>query len=189
MEEKNIMEFAKKHLSEIRYKHSIGVMERAEELARIYKYDISIARKVGLAHDIAKEFTKEQNMKYIKENNIEIDEIERENTELLHGKIGADIAKKVFGFSNEMCEAIKVHTTGKANMSLLDKIIFVADKTELGKKHEDSNIQYQRNLSNKDIDEAILYMLDEGIKKNINRRKIIHTDSIIARNYLIQNDK
>lgn len=188
MEEKEIIEYAKKHLSEKRFNHSVGVMERAEVLAKIYGENIEKARKVGITHDIAKEFSKEENLKYIEENNIKADKVELKNIGLLHGKIGADIAKKVFKFSDDMCEAIEAHTTAKENMSMLSKILYVADKTELGRKHEDYDIEYERKLSEENIDEALIFMIDEMMKVNIRKRRLIHPDSILARNYLIYKD-
>lgn len=186
MEEEQIIEYVKKHISEKRFNHSVGVMQRAEVLAKIYGEDSLKARKVAIAHDIAKEFTKEQNLDYIKQNNIQVDEIELKNMGLLHGKIGADIAKKVLGFSDDMCEAIIAHTTAKENMSMLSKILYAADKTELGRKSENYNIEFERKLADENIDVAIIYMIDETLKVNINERKLIHPDSILARNYLIR---
>ncbi len=77
---------SKTKLSEKRFYHSQCVMERAKELAKKFGYDIEIAEKVGIAHDIAKEIPNEEKLKYVKENNIKIDEIERENPTLLHAK-------------------------------------------------------------------------------------------------------
>ena len=68
----------KQVLSERRYEHSIGVMNMAEEFAKIYKVDIETAKIAGLLHDNAKEMTKEEMLKYVEENNIEITEIERQ---------------------------------------------------------------------------------------------------------------
>lgn len=89
--------------------------------------NIEEAKKVGIIHDIAKEFSDEEKLAYAQENGIEIDSVEQAHPGLLHGKIGADIAKKKFRFSEKMCQAIKYHTTGGKNMSLLDKILYVSD--------------------------------------------------------------
>ena len=139
-----INEDIKKELSEERYKHSVGVMKKAEELAKIYRVNISEAKLVGLAHDIAKEMPKEAKFKYVEEKNIKIDEIEKINIGLLHGKIGADICKKRYDFSTDMQKAIEYHTTGNPNMNMLAKIIFVADKTEEGRSY--SNAERQKEL-------------------------------------------
>ena len=147
-----------KNLSEKRYIHSIGVMERAEELAQIYGLDVEKAKIVGLAHDIAKELTKEEALKYAEENNIELDEIEKVAPYLLHAKIGAHLCKTKYGFTKEMQQAIEYHTTGAVNMSLLDKIIFVADKTESNRNFDD--LDYIVKLSNENIDDGVIYIID-----------------------------
>ena len=128
-----ILQFVKQNLSEERAKHIFGTTTMCEKLAKIYGVDVEKAKLVGAAHDIAKEFSKEETLKYIKENDIEIDEIEKENLGLLHGKLAADIVKKKYGFDDEMVDAIKYHTTGYTNMSLLAKILFAADALEEGR--------------------------------------------------------
>lgn len=122
-------QIVKKVLSEKRYYHSICVMEKCGELAEIYGIDKDVARKVGLVHDIAKEMPDEEKLVYVEENGININNVEKTHVGLLHAKIGADIAEKKFKFTSEMCRAIRLHTTGGENMSLLDKILLVADST------------------------------------------------------------
>lgn len=182
----------KSTLSEKRYKHSLGVMKKAEELALIYGVDVNIAKLTGLAHDIGKEFSDEEMLKYAKENNIEVDSVEEVNVGLLHAKIGADICKKKYNFTEEMQNAIKYHTVGNENMDLLAKIIFVADKTEEGRnyKKEEKNEQLQkvRELSKIDINEALLYEIDSSLIYTIQKHKLVHTDSILTRNKLLKDD-
>lgn len=185
-----ILEDVKNTLSEKRYIHSIGVMKQAEYLAKKYGQDVEIAKAVGIAHDIAKELTEEEKIKYVEENKIEIDEIEKINIGLLHAKIGADICKKKYNFTEEMQNAIKYHTVGNENMDLLAKIIFVADKTEEGRnyKKEEKNEQLQkvRELSKIDINEALLYEIDSSLIYTIQKHKLVHTDSILTRNKLLK---
>ena len=180
----------KNTLSEKRYKHSLGVMKKAEELALIYGVDVNIAKLTGLAHDIGKEFSDEEMLKYAKENNIEVDSVEEVNVGLLHAKIGADICKKKYNFTEEMQNAIKYHTVGNENMDLLAKIIFVADKTEEGRnyKKEEKNEQLQkvRELSKIDINKALLYEIDSSLIYTIQKHKLVHTDSILTRNKLLK---
>ena len=99
MEYENIKNDIKQILSEKRYTHSIGVAKRAEELAKIYGIDEEKAKIVGVAHDIAKEMTKEQYFLYCVQNKIEMDEFDKIQSVTLHGKIGADIAKKKYHFT------------------------------------------------------------------------------------------
>ena len=187
MELKEIQEYVKKQLSEKRYNHSVGVMERSEELAKMYGADVEIAKKIGIAPDVAKEISEEDKLKYVKDNNIEIDEVERENTPLLHAKIGKDIAIKKFGFSESMGQAIANHTTGNKDMDIYSKILFIADRTSKERNFDD--IEYIKDLAKKDIDEAVLYILDKKIELQVKKRALIHLNGIIARNYLLSNKK
>ena len=180
-----IQEYIKNKLSEKRYYHSICVMERSRELAIKYGADIETAEKIGIAHDVAKEMSEEEKLNYVKENNIEIDDTEKENTGLLHAKIGKDIAIKKFGFTESMGEAIANHTTGNKNMDIYSKILFIADRTSKDRNFED--LEYLNQIVDKGIDEAVLYILDKKIKLQIEKRASIHINGIIARNYLLKN--
>ena len=188
---KKINEAVKKELSEKRYKHSVGVMEKAEELAKIYGADVNNAKLVGLAHDIGKELSREEKLQYAKENNIEIDEIEKINVGLLHGKIGADICKKRYGFTEDMQAAIKYHTTGsgKKEMTLLEKIIFLADKIEENRRYKDENkmaeLEELRELAKKNLDLATIKAIDNSLIYTIQKGELIHPDSVLTRNGLI----
>lgn len=188
---KKIDDDLKKELSEKRYNHSVGVMKKAVELAKIYGEDINKAKLVGLAHDIGKELSNEEKLKYTIENNIEVDEIERKNIGLLHGKIGADICKKKYGFSKDMQDAIIYHTVGNKNMNLLAKIIFVADKIEDNRNYRDEEKQCKleeaRKISKENIDKAVLYEIDMSLEYTLKKNELIHPDSIYTRNKIIIN--
>ena len=180
----------KKVLSEKRYNNSTGVMKKAEELAKIYKIDVNKAKLVGLAHDIGKELSKEEMLEYARKNNIEVDSVEEVNVGLLHAKIGADICKKKYGFSQDMQNAIKYHTVGNENMDLLAKIIYVADKIEDGRTYNSEEkmkeLQVVRDLATKDINKALVYEIDSSITYTIQKHKLIHPDSILTRNMLLK---
>lgn len=186
-----INEDVKKALSEKRYVHSIGVMNKAEELARIYGVNVNKAKLVGLAHDIGKELSKEEKLEYAKNNNLDVDEIEKNNIGLLHGKIGADICKKRYDFTQDMQDAIRYHTTGsgKEDMNLLDKIIFLADKIEENRVYKYGKqmkaIEELRKLANENLDLAIVKAIDNSLVYTIEKGELIHPDSVITRNKLI----
>lgn len=181
----------KKELSEKRYKHSIGVMKKAEELAKIYSVDVNKAKLVGLAHDIGKELSKEEKLKYALDNNLGVDEIEKINIGLLHGKIGADICKKRYKFTQDMQKAITYHTVGNKDMDLLAKILFVADKIEENRsyKKEEKQIKLEeaRQISKENIDKAVLYLIDMSLEYTLKKNELIHPDSIFTRNKIIIN--
>ena len=184
MKLEEIKKIVKDRLSEERFHHSECVMKRCIEIAVKLNYDTEITAKVGIAHDIAKEMPPEEKLKYVEEHNIPIDEVEKENTTLLHAKIGADIAINELGYTPEMGQAIRAHTTGIPNMSLLDKILFIADRTSEERGFPD--IELVNNLLEKNIDEAVLYIIDKKIMLQIERKKTMHPDSILARNDLLK---
>lgn len=185
MDLEDIIRIVKERLSEKRFYHSYCVMERAIEIAKKIGYDENIVAKVAIVHDIAKEIKDEEKIKYAEKNNIEIDEVERENPTLLHAKIGGDIARKTLGFTQEMAQAIRAHTTGTTNMSILDKILFIADRTSSERGFPD--IEYLNTLLEESIDNAVLYILDKKIMLQIEKKQVMHPDSIIARNWFLKN--
>ncbi len=180
-----IKEDLKQSLSEKRYIHSIGVMEMSEELAKIYNVDIETAKIAGLLHDIAKEMPKEEILKYVEENNIIITEVESINTGILHGKIGADIAKKKYNVNEQIQKAIKYHTTTNPNMDTLAKIVYVADKIELNRKSDYFDIELERKLAKENLDKALLVILDNTTKYLIDNNRLLVEESIETRNKLL----
>ena len=179
----------KNRLSEKRYRHSIGVMEMAMELAKIYNVDVEAAQIAGLLHDNAKEMTDEEMLQYVKNNNIQISETEKNSIQLLHGKIGADIAKKKYGASEEIAKAIEYHTTTNPNMDTLAKIIYISDKIELNRKTEKYDIEAERKLAKENLDKTMLLIINDVTKFLIEQDKLIATESIETRNKLLINIK
>ena len=185
--EEQINKDIKEKLSENRYIHSIGVMKKAEELAKFSGLDGKKARLIGLAHDIAKQMPLVEIKEYISKYNVELDEIEKANIELAHAKIGADIVKRKYNFDEQMVNAVKYHTTGHPSMDMMAKIIFMADKVEENRDYED--IEERRKLTLENIDKAIIETINYTTIESINRGKMIHTDSIDTRNILLNNLK
>lgn len=185
MELQQIQNEIQKRLSEKRYYHSLCVMERCEEIARKFEYDIEKAKKVGITHDIAKELTDEEKLKYCDDNNIEVDETEKESVGLLHAKVGAHMVKELFGFTSQMCDAIKAHTTGLQQMDMLAKILFIADRTS--KERNFPDIEYLNDLLEEGIDKAVLYILDKKIELQLIKKANIHINTVITRNEIINN--
>lgn len=185
--EKQIDRDIKEKLSEHRYIHSIGVMKKAEELAKFYGLDTKKAKLIGLAHDIAKQMSLSEIQKYILNYHLELDKIEKINSELAHAKIGADICKRKYNFDEQMVYAVKYHTTGSPDMDMMAKIIFMADKIEENRNYED--IKERRKLTLENIDKAIIETINYIITDNITKGRIIHINSINTRNYLLQNLK
>lgn len=183
MNYEEIEEIVRNSISEKRFKHSQGVAKRAAELAGIYGEDVEKARKIGIAHDIAKEMPKEEALRYAKENDIVFDEIEEKEPGLWHSKLGADIAVKKFGFTSDMAEAITYHTTGNVNMNTMDKIIYVADKTD--ETRTIVNREEAVEVSNKNLDDGVLYIAKFVIPYSLKKDSLIHWDTIDLVNQLI----
>lgn len=184
MEFEFIKKEVEKRISPARMLHSYGVAKRAEELAKIYGENPQTARIVGIAHDIAKEMTKEEAIKYIQENQIILDEIEQFEYSLWHSKIGAKICEKEFGFTQEMSQAILYHTTGNVNMNQFDKIIYLADKTEENRNFID--LEKAIEISNTDLNGGIVYVSEIAIRYSMKKQSLIHPDTIHLRNELIK---
>lgn len=178
-----IQEQVKQILSEKRYIHSVGVMQRAMELAKIYGQDVQKAKLVGIAHDIAKEMKPEELYEYAQKHHIILDEIEKRNPNIVHSKVGADICKNQFGFTKDMTDAILYHTTGNVAMDDFAKIIFIADKTEKGRTYSD--LEKAVEISNQNLEEGVLYVCQVMIQFSIRKRTLIHPDSIFLMNQIL----
>ena len=175
----------KEILSEKRYNHSISVMNMAEELARIYGVDVVDAKIDDLLHDNAKEMSEEEMLKYAEKNNIEVTEFEMLNAKILHGKIGADIARKKYVISEQIAKAIEYHTTTNPEMDILAKIIYISDKIELTRKIEAFDLDAERKLAKEDLDKTLLLIIDNTTKYLIDNNKMIAVESIETRNKLL----
>ena len=114
---------------------------------------------------------------------IELDSLERQAVKLLHSKTGACIAKYVFGEPDEVYEAIFWHTTGKADMTLLDKVLYMADYIEPNRDFD--GVEELRKLAYTDLDQAMLLGVDSTIREMEERGYLIHTNTREARQWLL----
>ena len=174
----------KKNLSEKRFLHCVRVMDKACELAKIYNIDVNLAALAGLTHDIAKEIPYVEAMDIIEKNNIEVDEIELANPGLLHGPLGAFIVREKYGLCSEIQNAIKLHTRTSKDMTTLDKIVYVADKIEDGRKNNNYDIQIERELAKTDLDATVIMIIDNNIIHLLEKSRLVHPNSIITTNFL-----
>lgn len=147
-----------------RFEHTLGVEYTAAALAMCHGASVEDARLAGLLHDCAKCFSDEKRLSVCEKKNIPITEIEERNPFLLHAKVGAFLAKEKYGVENrDVLNAILYHTTGREGMSLLEKIIFVADYIEPGRKQA-PNLPEIRRLAFQDLDKALLWILEDTLK-------------------------
>lgn len=154
-----LREQMKKTLDKKRYEHTVGVAYTAACLAMRYDIDVERAETAGLLHDCAKCLSNEKKIKLCKMQSIEINMTEAKNPFLLHAKAGAYLAQQKYNIGDEdILNAIRYHTTGRPGMSMLEKIIFIADYIEPNRTHT-SKLPYLRKLAFEDLDKALLEIL------------------------------
>lgn len=147
-----------------RFEHTLGVANTAKEMAETFGVNPNKAYFAGMLHDCAKNLSDEQLLQICAENNIEISEYEAKSPYLLHGKVGAHIARTKYGISDEeILSAIVWHTTGKPNMTDLEKIVFSADYIEPG-RHKQPNLDFLRELAQKDLDLLTFNILKDTVE-------------------------
>lgn len=153
----------KKELDKERYEHTLGVMYTSAALAMRYDADMDKALMAGLLHDCAKCISGEGKLEMCEMHNLEISEVERKNPSLLHAKLGAYLAENAYDIEDkEILMAIKSHTTGRPDMTLLEKIVYIADYIEPGRK-ELPNMKDVRKLAFQDIDECLYRILKDSL--------------------------
>jgi predicted HD superfamily hydrolase involved in NAD metabolism len=185
--EKQMLNYLYINLKESKLKHSLSVSETAVTLAEKYGENIEKARISGLVHDCAKCMKDEELIKVARDHEIQLDEIYLTNPSILHGLVASIIAKEVMGIEDEdMLMAIRYHTTGRKHMSVLEKIIYIADYIEPLRAFD--GVEELRSLSNIDLDAAVVKSLESAIKYVISQNGLLHTDTIHARNYLLSKD-
>lgn len=187
MKFEKINDFLKNNLSEKRYIHTLGVADTAQKLSEIYSADIEKAMLAGLLHDCCKELSIEAMRKIVFENKGEADDISINSEALLHGIAGAYFAKEKFGIDNDVFDAIRFHTTGKADMSMLTKIIYIADYIEPGRKFP--GVEEVRCLAYSDLDKAVIKSCGNVIIHTVSKGGVVHPDTVNARNYLLFNNR
>lgn len=172
----------RKNLSVKRYEHSLRVAEVAKRLAKVYNFDEEKAYVAGLVHDVAKEFTDEENIKWVHNYHIDSNILDTEFKTVIHAEIGAIVTREKYHLSDDICQAVRYHTIGNKEMQLLDKIVFVADKIEEFKDYP--GIEDERILAYQNIDEALFLCLKNQKKKHDLKGKKIHPDSLELLDYL-----
>ena len=146
-----------------RYEHTKGVMYTAGCLAMAHGYDVDKAMLAGLLHDCAKCIPNEEKLRLCEENHIIMSSIERENPYLLHAKLGALLAETEYDVKDpQILHAIKVHTTGEPDMSILDKIIYIADYIE-PKRDKTPNLEHVRKIAFCDLNVCMAEILHDTL--------------------------
>lgn len=183
MTEDQILEKVKGELSPKRFRHVQGVVETADNLARIHGANPDDARLAAWIHDYCREWPKEKLVRTAKEYNI--NQMFFEVTELLHGHIAAALAPQEFGIVNEdVLNASRYHTSGRTNMSLLEKVVYLADAIEPGRQYP--AVGDLRKVAKEDLNKALALSFDNTIEYLIERQHPIFPLTVMARNQIWQ---
>lgn len=178
------LEDLKERVSKRRFIHSINVSKAAQMLADIYGADRSKAKFAGLMHDIAKEMSFEEQTSVLKSSPELQKELESIPFKLWHGPVGSVYLNKKYGIDDkDILNAVFYHTTGRKNMSLLEKIVFTADYISEERKWPD--IIYLRGLAKVDLESAMLSKLSTAMKRCISAHMSINKNTFEAYNEIV----
>jgi len=173
-------------LTEKRYRHSLGVMETAVEMAKIFGVNPEKARLAGLLHDCAKDIEKNKRIPLCKELGVPLDPIKKESKGLIHADLGAKMLETEFGISDpDIINAVKYHTLGRENMSDLEKILYLADIVEPNRVPFEG-IEELRSLCKTNLDCAMLFALERSIDYIQHRHKTLHSQTLQAQQYFLE---
>ncbi|WMJ23678.1 bis(5'-nucleosyl)-tetraphosphatase (symmetrical) YqeK [Paludicola sp. MB14-C6] len=179
-----ITELVKSKLSEKRFFHTLAVVKFSKELAEHYHVNIDNAILAATLHDITKEEKTIIQLQNVKKSDIILDTVFYENENLHHGITAFLFAKNELQIQNEdVLNAIRYHTTGRENMSMLEKIIYVADACSYDRTYEDA--ENLRKLALEDIDECIFKIIEFTVSLQIQKRMLIGLDTIHCYNSLL----
>ena len=182
--DEKIITLIRSKLNADRFNHSLNVADSAKELALSYGADVDKAYTAGLLHDVMKNASEEEQLGVLSEAGIELMPVERENKKLWHAIAGAAYVKFVMGIDDrDIIRAVRYHTTGRSGMSLLERIVYLADYISADRNY--NGVEDMRRLCKSDSDEAILYALTFGIPDLVSKGRVIHPDSIDLYNEVI----
>ncbi|UMZ72886.1 bis(5'-nucleosyl)-tetraphosphatase (symmetrical) YqeK [Natranaerofaba carboxydovora] len=167
-----------------RYEHSLRVVDTALRLAKGLDIDEERLTLAALIHDRGKELADDELVKISINNNRKLEIAEKINPVLLHGPVGAILIKSEWGISdNEILRAVEYHTTACPNMSMLEKVVFLADCLEPERDYNE--VRELRDVAQKDIERAFKLTLDYTIWYVIRKGLALHPVTVEARNYVM----
>lgn len=181
----HLHEALKLRLKPKRYSHSVAVLETAIKLSKRYHVSEKETVWASLLHDYAKNLNDHDMELYILHYGLEVDPVIRSRINLAHGIVGAELACEEFHIKNEnILNAIRNHTFGRAGMTDLEKVIYMADFIEPARHFK--GVQKLRDMAFKDLDKAMLMALEHTISHIIGSRRLLHPNTVMARNYFVQ---
>ncbi len=165
-----------------RIPHVLGTEQEAIHLAERWGADVGKARRAALLHDCTKKLSLPEQLAVAERFQVPLDDMERREIKLLHAKTGAGIAETMFGTDEEITGAIRWHTTGRAHMTLLEKVIYLADYIEPTRSFP--GVETLRKVCYEDLDAGLRLGLDMTIGEMESRNAPIHPKTLEARDAL-----
>ena len=182
------VEEIKKRLSEYRFYHSLNVADEAKRLAKKYGADEDKAFTAGLIHDIMKDTDYEAQRELIEKYSHKMTLTELANPKIWHAMSGEVFLRHELNVKDEdILSAVRYHTTARENMSLLEKVLYIADYTSAERNYPDVDVI--REKAERSLEEAMLYGLQFTIKENVEAGAVVHPDSILAYNEVAISEK
>lgn len=182
--DKSMLEEVLAKITPRKVEHTKGVIKSARELALKWGGNVEDAQHAGLFHDITKHLTEQEQLNLCEKYGIIVDNVEKRSYKLLHAKTASSVAKHEYGMNDEVSLAICYHTTLRRDMTLIEKILYLADYIEENRDFD--GVEKARELAFLDIDEALRYCLDMAIYDIMEKGNLLHLDTIEGRNYLYE---
>jgi predicted HD superfamily hydrolase involved in NAD metabolism len=187
MHQNEALQLVKAQITEKRYVHTLGVMETAIELAKRYGANVKQAELAAIFHDYAKFRPKEEMKQIIISQNMEKDLLNF-HSEMWHAPVGAYLVEQEAGITDrEILDAIAYHTSGRIGMTLLEKVVYLADYIEPGRSF--SGVDEVREMAKKNLDVALIQAVRNTITFLMNKKQAIYPDTFHMYNDLILNLK
>lgn len=180
----------RERLSPRRYQHSLGVAAKARELAERHGADADQAELAGLLHDVAREWPAHALLERGREMGVSLGYLEQMSPmPCLHGPVGAELAAAEFGVADDgVLQAIASHTIGRERMTLLERVVFLADAIEPNRTALPYIVEL-RELAEHDLDLACRRAFDHTFEYLLRTRQPIHPQAAAARNWLLFTEK
>ncbi len=179
--DEQFVEIIRARLSEKRFHHSLCVAQEARRLAQRYGADPDKAYTAGLLHDIMKDTDAPAQRRMLAEFGISLDAVEAHSPTLWHARCGAAFLRHILGVEDEeILQAVRYHTTGRAAMSLLEQVLFVADFTSADRQYPD--VEQMRRLADRSLGAAIRYGVEYTIRYLIDEGRAVHPDTLAVYN-------
>ena len=183
MEREPALKIIAEQITEHRYVHTLGVMETAIHLAQLYGEDSKKAEIAAIFHDYAKFRSKDEMRKIIVDQKMPSQLLEH-NSELWHAPVGAYLVEREVGITdNDVLNAIRFHTSGRPHMTLLEKIIYVADYIEPGRQFP--GVEEVREIASTNLDQALMKSIKNTMTFLLKKDQAIYPDTLQTYNYLV----